>query len=59
MASKIRYWLEAAGLGKYAGNFANITEDGFLSLLMSEYQNFGVVDMEDKQRLFRCIILSI
>lgn len=48
-------WLEAAGLQRYVGNFAGVSEETFLSLLMQDYSKYGVVSMEDKQKLFRLI----
>ncbi|KAL6763284.1 P-loop containing nucleoside triphosphate hydrolase protein [Haematococcus lacustris] len=54
-SSNILLCLSAAGLAKYANNFAQLTDQQFLSLLMSEYGSYGIVDMEDKQKLFRLL----
>ncbi|KAJ9508955.1 hypothetical protein QJQ45_028285 [Haematococcus lacustris] len=54
-SSNILLCLSAAGLAKYANNFTQLTDQQFLSLLMSEYGSYGIVDMEDKQKLFRLL----
>ncbi|GFR51132.1 hypothetical protein Agub_g13486 [Astrephomene gubernaculifera] len=47
--------LEEAGLKKFVGAFAGISDQAFLGLMMSDYASHGVIDLEDKQRLFRLI----
>ncbi|KXZ53036.1 hypothetical protein GPECTOR_8g401 [Gonium pectorale] len=47
--------LEDAGLKRFIPAFAQITDQAFLGLMMSDYASYGVVDLEDKQRLFRLI----
>mmetsp|Transcript_12612 Transcript_12612/g.27255 ORF Transcript_12612/g.27255 Transcript_12612/m.27255 type:complete len:659 (+) Transcript_12612:246-2222(+) len=44
-----------AGLDRYVAAFSPISDQKFLSLLMSDYGTYGVVEVEDKQRLFRLL----
>jgi hypothetical protein len=46
MGSNIAAYLLAAGLGKYVDNFRGVSEEQFLTLMMSEYNSFGIQDME-------------
>lgn len=55
MSMAVSSWLEQAGLQRYVNNFAGVTEETFLSLLMQDYSKYGVIGMEDKQKLFRLI----
>lgn len=45
--------IQAAGLEQYARKLQALDDQQFLSMLMSDYSTYGVVDVEDKQRLFR------
>ncbi|GIL77938.1 hypothetical protein Vretimale_6530 [Volvox reticuliferus] len=47
--------LEDAGLKRFIPAFAGISDQAFLGLMMSDYPSHGVVDLEDKQKLFRLI----
>lgn len=44
-----------AGLARFTDNFMRLPDASFLSLMMSDYATYGVVDLEDKQKLFRLI----
>ena len=55
VSSRISGWLSDAGLSEYAGNFAILSDEAFLSLLMSDYAAYGVTVLEHKQKLFRLI----
>ena len=52
---RIRQWLLKAGLIRYYDRFSAITEAQFGGLMMQDYAKYGVVDMADKQKLFRLI----
>jgi kinesin family protein 2/24 len=47
-------WLKA-GLIRYWDRFNGISEAEFGGLMMQDYARFGVVDMADKQKMFRLI----
>lgn len=47
--------LEEAGLKRFATNFSAVPDSQFLSLMMSDYASHGVIELEDKQKLFRLI----
>ena len=44
-----------AGLIRYWDRFNGVSEGEFGGLMMQDYARFGVVDMADKQKLFRLI----
>eukprot|EP00227_Mantoniella_beaufortii_P018844 CAMPEP_0197595724 /NCGR_PEP_ID=MMETSP1326-20131121/23575_1 /TAXON_ID=1155430 /ORGANISM="Genus nov. species nov., Strain RCC2288" /LENGTH=137 /DNA_ID=CAMNT_0043162121 /DNA_START=121 /DNA_END=530 /DNA_ORIENTATION=+ len=52
---RIRQWLLKAGLIRYWDRFSGVTDNQFGGLMMQDYAKFGVVDMADKQKLFRLI----
>ena len=60
LSSYIISSLQAAGLEPTSvRRMANLEDAVFLSLLMNDYASYGVVDVEEKQKLFRCAYDSI
>ena len=55
VASQIPDWLASAGLERYSSLFEDVSEEGFLSLQMTDYEKYGLTNIDDKQRLFRLI----
>ncbi|KAK9821120.1 hypothetical protein WJX81_000795 [Elliptochloris bilobata] len=53
--SLVEYLLCENGLQHHAPAFANLSEESFRGLLMQDYGKYGVVAMQDKQKLFRLI----
>lgn len=53
--SNIANWLASVGLQKHEALFENVSEETFLSLQMTEYGQYGISTIEDKQRLFRLL----
>jgi kinesin family protein 2/24 len=53
LSHRIVTGLHASGLDGFVSKFQALTDAEFHGLLMSDYATFGVVDVEDKQRLFR------
>lgn len=53
LSTRIVRGLQDSGLELYVDKFAPLGDADFLSMLMSDYARYGVVDVEDKQRLFR------
>eukprot|EP00798_Chlamydomonas_sp_ICE-L_P027410 gene27410-4704_t len=47
--------LASSGLEKYVPAFASMSDDRFCGMLMQEYANYGISDLEDKQKLFRLL----
>ncbi|PNH08824.1 Kinesin-like protein KIF2A [Tetrabaena socialis] len=47
--------LDDAGLKRFTPMFATLSDHSFLDLRMSDYAAHGIVELEDKQRLFRLI----
>ncbi|KAK9812765.1 hypothetical protein WJX72_003335 [[Myrmecia] bisecta] len=54
-ASPVAEWLREAGLEHHSPAFSGVTEDRFRGLLMQDYAKYGVVDLSEKQALFRLI----
>ncbi|KAG1655340.1 hypothetical protein FOA52_008855 [Chlamydomonas sp. UWO 241] len=55
LSARIVRGLQDSGLDPYVPKFSPLADGAFLGLLMSEYARYGVVDVEDKQRLFRLL----
>uniref|UniRef100_A0A7R9YS33 Kinesin-like protein n=1 Tax=Chlamydomonas euryale TaxID=1486919 RepID=A0A7R9YS33_9CHLO len=55
LSARIVRGLQDSGLELYAPRFAALSDADFLTMLMSDYARYGVVDVEDKQRLFRLL----
>eukprot|EP00210_Caulerpa_lentillifera_P005840 g5584.t1 len=53
--SNIPIWLASVGLQKHEALFENVSEETFLSLQMTDYGQYGISTIEDKQRLFRLL----
>ncbi|GLC36230.1 hypothetical protein PLESTB_001366000 [Pleodorina starrii] len=47
--------LEDAGLKKFIPAFSGMADSSFMAMMMSDYNAHGVVELEDKQKLFRLI----
>lgn len=54
LSTRVLQSIQNAGLEQYASRFSVLSDSDFMGLLMSDYATYGVVDVEDKQRLFRC-----
>jgi len=52
---RVGEWLDSAGLGYCAENFAGIDEKRFLSLAMQDYADLQVTSMLERKRLFSLI----
>ena len=57
LSSSILFSLQSAGLEAYARRLSGLEDAAFLSMLMNDYATYGVVDVEDKQKLFRYAIV--
>lgn len=55
VSSSVARGLEDAGLKRFVPAFSGVSDQAFLGLMMSDYASYGVVELEDKQRLFRLI----
>ncbi len=55
VSSTVARGLEDAGLKRFVPAFSGVSDQAFLGLMMSDYASYGVVELEDKQRLFRLI----
>jgi len=50
-------WLEGAGLQRFYNSFKNqgIDEEKFVNLIVSDYHGLGVIELNDRQTLFKLI----
>lgn len=55
LSHRIVTGLHASQLDAFVAKFQQLTDAEFQGLLMSDYASYGVVDVEDKQRLFRLL----
>eukprot|EP00210_Caulerpa_lentillifera_P008208 g7837.t1 len=53
--NNIPNWLASIGLQRHEASFDNMSEEKFLSLQMTDYGQYGISTIEDKQRLFRLL----
>ena len=53
--ARVRLWLNKAGLMKYHDALGGLTESEFGALGMMDLAKFGILDLGDKQKLFRLI----
>ncbi|KAH0572706.1 Kinesin-like protein [Spironucleus salmonicida] len=53
--SQIATWLSSVELDQYIPNFSNLTPQSFISITIQDYGSYGIVNLQDKQKLFRLI----
>eukprot|EP00798_Chlamydomonas_sp_ICE-L_P010331 gene10331-8267_t len=55
VSAHVNNCINSAGLDKYVRAFSPISDEKFCALLMQDYGTYGVLDLEDKQKLFRLL----
>lgn len=54
--SSAAQWLQAAGLPRaLCSKLSHLTQAQLCSLMLSDFERFGIVDMAEKQQLFRAL----